>query len=150
MITSFNHSGFVVADMQREVEFYCGVLGLQVIRETDAGPDESKHTGLSNANRKLVFLGKPGQPHALELVHFMGLTNKDIHGSNTSIGAAHVCFNVEGLDKCYAEWVKNGMEFLTPLVERIGPDGNVGWICYGKDPEGNWLEFIDSGTNKQP
>ena len=146
MITSFNHSGFVVADVEKEVAFYRDVLGLEVLREIDAGPDDSKHTGIPNANRKIVFMGKHGQGYALELVHFIEFPSKDAHSANTSLGAAHVCFNVDGLEKCYEEWVESGMEFLTPLVERTSPDGSSGWICYGKDPEGNWLEFIDSGT----
>ena len=72
MITGFNHSGFVVKDIEAMVRFYRDTLGLAVMREVDSvAPPEGDHTGIPGAHRTLVFVGKPEGEHALELVHFI-------------------------------------------------------------------------------
>ena len=144
MITGFNHSGFVVKDIEKEVAFYRDVLGLEVIREREAGPEDSQHTGVPNAHRKLVFMGRRGESHLLELVQFLEPPSPEGHVRNTALGAAHVCFNIKGLDKAYQEMSAKGMRFLTPLIVRENPSGGTSRICYGQDPEGNWLEFIEA------
>jgi catechol 2,3-dioxygenase-like lactoylglutathione lyase family enzyme len=144
MVTGFNHSGFVVKDLAKEVAFYRDVIGLEVLRELDSGPEASRHTGIPNARRKLVFMGKRGDGHQLELVQFIEPSSHEGHVRNNVLGAAHVCFNVKGLDKQYDVMKSKGMRFLTPLVVRQAPSGGAIRICYGQDPEGNWLEFIEN------
>ena len=95
MITGFNHSGFVVKNIDKQVDFYQNVLGLKVIRKTNPGPEGSKHTGIPNAYRALVFLGKQENEHLIELVQFIKpQITEDGHVPNTHIGAAHICFKV--------------------------------------------------------
>ena len=120
------------------------VLDLQVIRRFSSDHQSSQHTGLSNAYRELVFLGKPGKDHMLELIQFIEpeITN-DGHIPNTHIGAAHICFNVENLKEFYEKLCLKGMVFLTEPITRKDDHGNSISICYGRDPEGNWIEFIE-------
>ena len=69
MVLGFNHSGFVVQDIDKMVSFYRDDLGLTVDREVDSkAPLEGDHTGIPGAHRTLVFVGKGGE-HALELVY---------------------------------------------------------------------------------
>ena len=130
MIVGFNHSGFVVKDIEKQIRFYVDVLDLQVIRTFSSDHQSSQHTGLSNAYRELVFLGKPGKDHM----------------PNTHIGAAHICFNVENLKEFYEKLCLKGMVFLTEPITRKDDHGNSISICYGRDPEGNWIEFIETTT----
>ena len=113
MIVGFNHSGFVVKDIEKQIRFYVDVLDLQVIRTFSSDHQSSQHTGLSNAYRELVFLGKPGKDHMLELIQFIEpeITN-DGHIPNTYIGAAHICFNVENLREFYEKLCLKGMVFF--------------------------------------
>ncbi len=144
MITGFNHSGFVVRDLQKMVAFYRDVLGLKVMREVDATkPPLSAHVGIEGAQRYLVFVGKDSEQHQLELVYYLQPKSPDTKIERHNIGAAHVCFNVKGLDKMYEELSKKGVKFAAPLVTRETPTATVR-ICYGQDPEGNWLEFIEN------
>ena len=39
-----------------------------------------------------------------------------------------------------------GMVFLTEPITRKDDHGNSISICYGRDPEGNWIEFIETTT----
>jgi catechol 2,3-dioxygenase-like lactoylglutathione lyase family enzyme len=146
-ITGFNHSGFVVQDIERMVGFYRDVLGLTVVRETDSvAPPEGNHTGIPNAHRTLVFIGAPTGEHQLELVHYIDPPSPDgARADRNQLGAAHVCFNVEDLPGLYERLAAQGVRFVTPPKMQTHPDGRRTGICYAQDPEGNWLEFIQPG-----
>ena len=52
MVTGFNHSGFVVRDMDKMVSFYRDDLGLVVVREVESiAPPEGNHTGIPGVKR---------------------------------------------------------------------------------------------------
>ena len=144
MVTGFNHSGFVVKDLDRMVRFYRDSLGLTVVREVESNaPRTGDHTGIPGAQRLLVFVGKTDGDHLLELVHFINPSSSDGHLERNQLGAAHVCFNVDNIDKLYNELEEEGVEFVTKPIYKDVPDGTRTGVCYAKDPEGNWLEFIE-------
>ena len=143
MVTGFNHSGFVVKDLEAMVRFYRDVLGLSVMREVDSvAPPTGDHTGIPGARRKLVFVGVPGDTHALELVHYVEPPSPDGRLDRQQLGAAHVCLNVQDLDALHKRLTAKGVRFVTPPVFRDSADGSRVGVCYAQDPEGNWLEFI--------
>ena len=143
MVTGFNHSGFVVNDLEMMVRFYRDSLGLTVIREVDSvAPPEGDHTGIPGAHRALVFIGREGAEHVLELVHFIDPPRPEGHLDRDQLGAAHVCFNVDDLESLHLRLKAEGIEFVTEPKFRETPEGGSRGICYARDPEGNWLEFI--------
>ncbi len=143
MITGFNHSGFVVRDIEAMVAFYRDVLGLSVVREVESNaPPAGDHTGIPGAQRYLVFVGAPAGEHLLELVHYRQPPSPEGHLRRNQLGAAHVAFNVRDIRQLYAELSAKGVRFVTPPVMREGPGGALHGICYAQDPEGNWLEFL--------
>ncbi len=147
MVTGFNHSGFVVKDIEKMVEFYRDALGLTVMREVNSvAPPEGDHTGIPGARRTLVFVGKAEGEHVLELVQFDDPPSPESERPrNNHLGAAHVCFNVDDLEKLHRDLTARGIEFVTPPKFRESPDGGRRGICYARDPEGNYLEFIQAG-----
>ena len=147
MVTGFNHSGFVVRDIDMMVQFYRDTLGLTVMREADSvAPPEGDHTGIPGAHRTLVFVGKPEGEHVLELVHFIDPPSPEGHLERNQLGAAHVCFNVDDLEQIHTDLTARGVKFVTPPKFRETPEGGRTGICYAQDPEGNWLEFIESSA----
>ncbi len=146
MITGFNHSGFVVKDIDKMVAFYRDLLGLTVLREVDSvAPPDGDHTGIPGAHRTLVFVGKAEGNHALELVHFIEPPSPDGHLDRHQLGAAHVCFNVEDLETMHHKLRSQGVRFVTEPIFTELPSGGQRGICYAQDPEGNYLEFIQPG-----
>ena len=144
MVLGFNHSGFVVQDIDKMVSFYRDDLGLTVDREVDSkAPLEGDHTGIPGAHRTLVFVGKGGE-HALELVYYIYPESPEGHLERNQLGAAHVCFNVEDIEQLYEDLKSKGVHFTTPPIMKTNTDGSRRGICYCQDPEGNWLEFIQS------
>jgi catechol 2,3-dioxygenase-like lactoylglutathione lyase family enzyme len=147
MITGFNHSGFVVKDIDKMVAFYRDLLGLTVLRDVDSkAPPEGDHTGIPGAHRTLVFVGKTDGDHALELVHFIEPASPPGHLDRHQLGAAHVCFNVDDLEELHEELEAQGVRFVTDPIFRVLPGGGRFGICYAQDPEGNYLEFIQPGS----
>ena len=146
MVTGFNHSGFVVKDIEKMVEFYRDALGLTVLREANSiAPPEGDHTGIPGARRTLVFVGKAEGEHVLELVQFDDPPSPDSgRPRNNHLGAAHVCFNVGDLEKLHQSLTARGIEFVTQPKFRETPEGGRRGICYARDPEGNYLEFIEA------
>ncbi len=144
MVTGFNHSGFVVKDLDTMVAFYRDALGLSVIREVDSiAPPTGDHTGFPGARRKLVFVGKPGGEHMLELVHYIDPPSPEGHLQRHQLGAAHICFNVDDLASLRDRLTERGIRFVTQPIFREAPDGGRTGICYIQDPEGNWVELIE-------
>ena len=147
MILGFNHSGFVVQDIDLMVAFYRDTLGLTVMNEIDSvAPPEGDHTGIPGAHRTLVFVGKPEGDHALELVHFLDPPSPDGHLDRLQLGAAHICFDVTDLEALHQELSSKGVRFVTEPIMTDTPEGLRRGICYAQDPEGNYVEFIQPPT----
>ena len=143
MVTGFNHTGIVVDDIERMVSFYCGDLGLEELNRVESNaPPEGNHTGIAGSRRTLVFVGFEGG-HKIELVKYHEPKSTDGHPEIPQLGAAHICFNVDDLEKTHAELSARGIRFVTaPLFRELEGGGRHG-IVYAQDPEGNWLEFIE-------
>lgn len=140
--SGLHHTGVTVRDLERMVAFYTAELGLEVRHELDSvAPPEGNHTGVPGARRKLVFLGFPGQEHQIELVHYVDPTAGDGYLDKLQLGATHLCFNVDDLDSTYHTLQQRGVRFVTePKWSEV--DGTRIGVVYARDPEGNWLEFI--------
>ena len=146
MVTGFNHSGFVVKDLEKMVRFYTELLGMEVVREAESfAPPEGDHTGIDGAHRKLVFLGKQGDKHLLELVHFVDPPSPEGHLERYQLGGAHVCLEVDDLTALYERLTAEDIKFVTPPKFTERPDGGRNGVCYAADPEGNYLELAEIG-----
>ncbi len=143
MITGFNHTGIVVHDIDAMAKFYTEVLGLKKLGEVDSvAPAGGDHTGFPGAKRKLVFVGYP-DGHRIELVKYHNPSEKPGHLDRNHLGTAHICFNVKDLAATHRDFSKKGVRFQTEVRWRDTPQGRMG-IVYARDPEGNWLEFIQA------
>ncbi len=144
MVTGFNHSGFVVKDLEAMLAFYRDALGLTIVREADSiAPPEGNHTGIPGAHRTLIFVGTPEGEHVLELVYFIDPQSEDVgRPDRHQLGASHICFNVSDLASLHKKLSALGIEFITDPIFNTSDDGTIHGICYCKDPEGNFVELI--------
>ena len=142
MVSSFNHTGLVVQDLEKMTEFYVGVLGLKVLREVDSvAPPHGDHTGVPGAHRTLRFVGFDSD-HQIELVHYIDPPAGEGYLDKHQLGAMHICFNVGDLAALHRDLSARGIKFVTDPIFRELPDGAAMGIVYAQDPESNWLEFI--------
>jgi catechol 2,3-dioxygenase len=126
---SLSHTTIGVADLDRMVDFYCGVLGFHV---TDRGV-----VGEPGADSEMAFISQdPAEHH--QIVFVSGLETPT-HGF---VMADHLAFRTGSLDDLRAigdRLAAAGVDGVIPISH-----GNA-WSLYFNDPEGNGLEcFVDS------
>ena len=135
--------GLVVKDVEKQKTFYRDILGLQVLREREVvAPPTGDHTGIPGVRRKLIFLGNEKGEEVLELVYYIDpLSPVGQPPYPNQIHSVHLCFKMNNLQSRYRELSAKGVRFLTPPKVIDRPEGISVCLCYGQDPEGNWLEF---------
>ena len=151
MKMQLEHTGLVVQDLDKQVAFYCEVIGLKVIREAEVtAPPGGDHTGLDGVRRKLVFLGDDRNEHQLELIYYIHPVSPTGNPlAHHQVNSVHLCFRTENLQSHYENLLCHGARFLTPPKLIARPQyGDRVCLCYAQDPEGNWIEFKEEMTAK--
>ena len=140
MITGMNHTGFVVRDLDRAVEFYRDVMGLTVTRtaERDGGPI-TQVVGYDDAHLRVALM-QIGDSHTLELIQYISpLGSERPSDERNHLGAAHLAFTVDDIDQTHGQLVARGAQGLNPPAQ-VAPGRKA---CYLRDPEGNWIELLE-------
>jgi len=120
-INSLQPVSFIVADIARALDFYHGVLGLEI---NAARPD----------------LGYPGawlqiqsqQIHLLQLPNPDPVEGRPLHGGRDR----HVALGISDLESLIAKLADAGIHYT------LSRSGRRALFC--RDPDGNALEFIES------
>ena len=122
-VVRVQHEGIATADAERSRDFYCRVLGFQVL------PRPAFTSGG-------YWLGTPGIYPQIHIIQ------SDVAppgpGAPISPRGRHTCFEVADYDAMKATLEREGI----PYVENTQPGGRVQMLC--NDPDGNTLEFQQS------
>ena len=142
MITRMNHTGFVVRDLDKSISFYRDVIGLEVVASRQRrGAPISQVIGYDDAHLKICLLGSSSE-HMLELIQYVHPPGTDRHSDDRkTLGGTHLAFDVDDIEATFRQLVNNGAAGLNPPIE-LQP-GRI--ACYLQDPDGNWIELIQSG-----
>jgi len=140
-ITNIRHIGIVVSDMQREIEFYRDLLGMEVWWE---GRDESQIvrqvTDVPEANIWMVKL-KAKDGVSIELLKYLSHPqNIPERKKSFDVGCNHIALQIDDIDALYEKLISAGIRFHTPPV--ISSDGGAKVTCC-RDPEGVILELVE-------
>jgi len=119
-VVRVQHEGLVTADPERAKDFYCRVLGFQVLPR----PAFRSHG---------YWLGTQGIFPQIHLIQSDQVPPGP--GAALSPLVRHTCFEVADLEAMKATLTREGIEF----VENTQPGGGVQVLC--NDPDGNTLEF---------
>ncbi len=146
MIQGFNHAGFVVRDYDRMVAFYRDVIGLELQEEFIAqGENMTQRHGFPDIDLRIAFLGWPGDTFRFELTEYKNPPPEgEGNPPKNGIGTAHLAFTVEDLREMYEDLKDKGMRFVGPPVLRMMVGDRIRYVVHGRDPEGNWLEFMET------
>ena len=140
MIVSVHHTAISVKDMERSLNFYRDLLGMEVEWEMDhrSGKALSKVVGLADADMRIVML--KGYGHRIELFQYYKPKGTPISpGFMCDPGRMHIAFQVTNIRDHYRKLKEAGVEFNCPPLE-IRPGV---WATYFRDPDGVILEFIE-------
>jgi len=142
MITGLNHTSFTVSNLNKSIEFYEKVLGLEVISKAARDRVFSQDvTGIKNAEMNIAYIKVPNG--FIELIEYVNGKGKKLDTATCNTGSAHICFNV----KEFTQWIeylrKNNVKFCGKVCKvPAGPNQGKG-VCYCEDIDGNTLEFIE-------
>ena len=145
MVTAIRHVGIVVRDLNRSLEFYSSVLGLEIYRRfVEEGPFIDELTGLQNAKVEWVKLIIP-KGGLIELLQYHSHPDPaaEVPPNNcpsNALGCSHVALTVTNLDEIYSKIRSFGCS--TKSAPIITPN-KAAKILYGHDPDGTILELIE-------
>ncbi len=141
MITSMGHTALCVSNMERSLEFYRDLFGMEVLMDLDISDDRiAKVTGVPGAKCRIVHLRLGGNDNFLELFKYSGTPpgkNRAESMQQYDFGLTHLGFEVDDFHKHIQELKSRNVEFLGEPLE-FRP--NV-WVVYFKGPDGEVCEF---------
>jgi catechol 2,3-dioxygenase-like lactoylglutathione lyase family enzyme len=140
-----HHTGITVADLERSIDFYHGVLGLPFASEPCPVVDEpalGPAVGVPGAALRMVTFAAGDD--TLELLEYVAPESPtDAPPPPHALGAHHVAFRVDDIHAKVRELEARGVEFLSPV--NVVDDGVLaGWRwVYFTDPDGITLELVE-------
>jgi lactoylglutathione lyase len=126
-VTKFLHTRYRVNDLERTVDFYKNVLGLEEIR---------RHK--SPRGSELVFLKVPGSDAQIEITHFPGSGPVDVQSDLT-----HLAFEVESLESFGKHLEQLGLKYSDGPT--ASSSGSV--FAFIDAPEGYEIELIEKSKS---
>ena len=138
MITAHNHTSFTVSNVERSVEFYTQIVGMQVERQFEAqGPGIEQIVALPGAHLRIAFVSMGS--FRLELIEYAAPQGLKLEMATNNVGSAHIAFTTDDIDKTYEELIAKGVRFKgAPMRSR--PDRPR--VAYFFDPDGYTLEIV--------
>jgi glyoxylase I family protein len=145
MIHGVHHTCITVSNLERSIEFYRDLLGLELVMAEESersGDDRSKALGVAKAKVKLALL-RAGDAR-VELIEYVTASGRPYDRNNNDVGAMHIAFQVEEIDAVYQRMVGHGVRFTAPPATiPAGPMKGWRWT-YFFDPDGVSLEIIQT------
>jgi lactoylglutathione lyase len=124
-VTKLLHTRYRVSDLERTVNFYCDVLGLEEIK---------RHK--SPRGSELVFLKTPGSEELIELCSFPAAGPVQVQPDLT-----HLAFEVDSLDEFAKHLAAHGLKYSDgPTTSSSGTT-----FAFIDAPEGYEIELIQKG-----
>ncbi len=141
MITEIRHTGLVVANLDRALEFWRDLLGFKIVRQMEeTGEHLDAFLGLKNVRVTTVKLAAP-DGNLVELLYFHSHRDKaEWKGTPHTTGLTHIAFTVDDLDSEYRRLSAAGLTFIAP--PQVSPDGGVR-VTYCRGPEALLIELVE-------
>lgn len=144
IISGVHHTGLIVTDLDRSIEFYHGVLGFPFSSEPSPwfdGEQLADGVGVPGARLRQCCL-RVGDS-ILELLEYANREPSDGPVHQNHLGAAHVALRVDDIEAVKADLAARGVEFLSePNVVDDGVLAGWRWV-YFHDPDGIPLELVE-------
>jgi catechol 2,3-dioxygenase-like lactoylglutathione lyase family enzyme len=140
VIKSFYHVGMSVVDLDRSVNFYQDLFGMQIViaPKPFSGGIYPTIMALEGASGRLAIV--QGGTLQLELFEFTHPTPRPSTPDRpvSDHGISHFCIQVEDLEREYQRLKAAGVHFHCP------PQNHRGAVLatYGRDPDGNVFELV--------
>jgi catechol 2,3-dioxygenase-like lactoylglutathione lyase family enzyme len=140
MIKRMHHTGFVVSELEKAVNFYRDGAGLEVqARYERIGEAIDQVVGYEGAHLRIAVLGLGGE-HLLELIEYASPAPAARPTQERSVlGASHLSFLVDDIEGTLDALSGKGARIMNRPAE-VAPGRTA---CYLQDPDGNWIELME-------
>jgi catechol 2,3-dioxygenase-like lactoylglutathione lyase family enzyme len=154
VIIDLLHFSFTVSDINRSVEWYTSVLGLELVHRQR---QENEYTpvlvGISGAVLEVAQLKIPGiaspySTHMLELIEYVFPVGERPELPTSNVGVAHLALLVTDIFDRYERLSNVGVEFRNAPVQITAGANEGGFACYFCDPDGITLEFLQFSPSR--
>jgi len=133
-IGGFSHVCIGVSDMDRSMDFYRGLLGMDVVFDVELdGPSMESVTGRSGAKGRMV-----GGLIGGAMVELLALGDEPTEKPGPRIGYTNISFRVDDLDATYAQVLALGHRAQQEPVDIGGVR-----MFFVADPDGTPIEIIE-------
>ena len=144
-IQSIYHTGFIVENLDKALDFYIRVLGFNIEREPAISdtPWIAEVVGYPTVKMRQAYVGV-GDGHSIELIEYMNPraeARSDQHDRNRP-GSAHAAMVVDSVPEWRERLQAEGVEIFGPKYERELEYPWARFAIYFQDPDGNWLEMV--------
>jgi catechol 2,3-dioxygenase-like lactoylglutathione lyase family enzyme len=143
-ITGPRHGGITVSDLDRSLEFYRDLVGLELLwRRLYEEREIKRVVGVPEASAlEIAMLRIPGSEVDVELIEYKGCERHSGSVRPCDYGTGHFCVFVEGIEDLYEELLARGVRFRSDgPVEMTGGPNKGGKSLYSLDPDGYVFEF---------
>ena len=150
MIHGIDHVNLVVADLERSVAFYTGLLGLRKTRDvTMEGAWIEEIVRLPGVKGRVAFVEAPDRGVRIELLQYVAPagTALPLNSVANTLGLRHLAFRVSDIDALAARLRAAGVTLLSDPVKV--PQGVARFasgdkrLLYFLDPDGVLLELAE-------
>jgi catechol 2,3-dioxygenase-like lactoylglutathione lyase family enzyme len=148
MIADVLHFSFTVSDIDRSVQWYTEVLGMELVhRQRQENAYTPILVGIPDAVLEVAQLKLPGidarfSTHMLELIQYVTPDGGTRDLPTNQVGVAHLALLVNDIFRRYERMRAAGVVFRNPPVEITEGANAGGYACYLHDPDGITLELL--------
>ncbi|SHK52934.1 lactoylglutathione lyase [Pseudonocardia thermophila] len=146
-----HHVGIQVADLDRSLAFYQGLLGFELVtRQVRNEPYVGEVTGYPGAELHFAHLRPPGGRVRLELTEYRGVERTPVDTGTANPGTAHTCYVVDDVEAVHARLLAAGVRPVSRTV--VSPTVGVaagGKVVYVQDPDGVRVELLQLAAEEE-
>jgi lactoylglutathione lyase len=149
-VNGFFHAGVTVSDMDRSLQFYRDVLGLEIASDSITGGEIAEQIWNMRVGRvRVVFLRVPGSDAMIELFDFFEVERHPGSARPPDYGAGHFCLFCDDAEALHARAVEGGFNSRggqAVMIDR-GPHKGAK-AAYLIDPDGYHVEIYERPTRR--
>lgn len=140
-----SHFGIQVADLDRSIGFYGGLLGLELVTRWVRDQEYIRElVGYPGVELHVAVFRLPNSDGFLEILDYRNVERTAIDPANANPGTAHMCFYVTDLDALHERLQGAGVQFVSPIKSpTVGPNAG-GKAVYMLDPDGIRIELLQT------
>ena len=143
-INGARHAGITVSDLDRSLDFYCGLVGLELLwRRLYEEREITRIVGVPEATGiEVAMLRIPDGDVCVELLEYHGCERHPGSARPCDYGTGHFCVFVTGIDALFEELRASGVSFMSDGPVEMTAGANAGGkSLYALDPDGYVFEF---------